>query len=160
MDSGQKLPEMIVQKINALETKEMALKRQIESLTATVNDKPLVGWKHVENTPDNRLRLQAILSTEIDSMTINAGERTAQLVTKHPQYEFNFTWPESVGSNAKKVNPSDNFFLVQGCDKICPYLDQVLVWKSPFNLSFDAFDAMVTWDESKDSHKDEQEKVK
>jgi hypothetical protein len=137
VENSETVPDIAAQKLNLWDTKEKALARQIETLEATINDSPLADWQHVENTPENRLRLQAILSNEIESLTIDAGNRYAALTVKEPQMTFEIGWPESSGANATKQNMANYAFFCAGYSKPFAYLDQVLVWKSDQNKTIE-----------------------
>jgi DNA invertase Pin-like site-specific DNA recombinase len=135
IDSGEAKPAIAMQKLNSYETKEAALKRQIESLSATISENPLTGWEQVEPTIDNRLRLQAILASEIDSLTIDADKRTATLTLKESKgrnASFDLAW-ENNGANGRRQVEGNTRFLLRGEQQA--YLDQVLVWKSAQNIS-------------------------
>ena len=136
IDQSETVPAVAAQKLNALETRESALQRQIESLSATIDDNPLTAWQQVPNTPENRLKLQTILADEIESLTIDAGNKKAALVMKDPYCTFNFSWPDSTGTNANKENPANSYFNCEGegLNKRFEYLDRMLVWKSDENI--------------------------
>jgi DNA invertase Pin-like site-specific DNA recombinase len=135
IDESDTPPAGIGNKIHALETKEAALKRQIESLSATIQDNPLMGWQQVPPTIDNRLRLQAILANEIESLTLDAEKRIATLTLKESKgrkASFGLAW-ESSGANGTKKEAGSERFLLFGEPQA--YLDQVLIWKSDQNIS-------------------------
>lgn len=144
IETGKVPSETAAQKLNALETKEKALKRQIEIASASINDNPLGAWQHLENNPANRLRLQTLLSDEIECLTIDAGNRTAKLAVKDPECSFEIRWPQSKGANANKENPADFGFTCEGFEKPFAYLDQHLVWKSSQNWKTDKLLGIIT----------------
>ena len=132
IDESETAPASAMAKLNAYETKEGALKRQIESLSATIHDNPLTGWRQVEPTIDNRLRLQAVLANEIETISIDANERTAKLTLKDGKTTFDLAW-EFSGSNGAKKDAGSERYLMFGEPQA--YLDQVLIWKSDQNIN-------------------------
>jgi len=135
VDESLTPPAGVGNKLNALETKEAALKRQIESLSATIHENPLAGWQPVEPTIDNRLRLAGILASEIDSLTIDAEKLTATLELKEVRGftpRFGLAWKRT-GANHIKKELADTAFLLNGNQEA--YLDHVLIWKTELNAS-------------------------
>ena len=131
------VPATAAQHLNLYETRQSALKRQIEALSAMMNDNPLTSWQQVENTPQNRLKLQTILKDEIESLTIDAGKMQATLVIKEPHCTFNISWPSAEGTNKTKANPANSHFFCAGVEQPFEYLDNILVWKSEQNMKLD-----------------------
>ena len=129
VNESDEVPEVAAKQLGLYETREKALERQIESLSATANYNPLVEWSNISNTPENRLRLQTILTNEIESLSVDALGRTAQVTFKNPQRTFKIKWPQSQGANATKVNLSMIGFECDGFNGPIPYLDELLVWK-------------------------------
>ncbi len=136
VDQSDTVPAVAAKKLNALETRESAFLRQIESLSATIDDNPLTAWQQVPNTPENRLKLQTILASEIESLIIDAGNMKATLVIKDPYCIFNISWPDSRGTNATKQNPANSYFMCEGegLNKRFEYLDRLLVWQCEENI--------------------------
>jgi DNA invertase Pin-like site-specific DNA recombinase len=135
IEEAETPPASVGNKLNALETKAAALKRQIETLSATIQGNPLADWQPVAPTIENRLRLQAILANEIDSLTIDAENLRAILELKEvrgrkPRFEL--AW-ERTGANHAKKELANSAFLLNGNQEA--YLDQVLVWQSDQNLT-------------------------
>lgn len=131
------VPATAAKHLNLYETRQSALKRQIEALSAMMNDNPLTSWQQVENTPQNRLKLQTILKDEIESLTIDASKMQATLVIKEPNCTFNISWPSAEGANQTKPNPANNHFFCAGVEQPFEYLDKILVWKSEQNMKLD-----------------------
>lgn len=125
-------PATAVRQLNLYEMRQTVLNRQIEALEATLDDNPLMAWRQVSNTPDNRLRLQTILADEIESLTIDAANRTAKLLMKSPRLEFDISWPQSVGTNATRLNPAKYGFTCEGVGKMF-YQD---IWKNAQSIPF------------------------
>jgi DNA invertase Pin-like site-specific DNA recombinase len=119
--------KMLFQHIKTLEDRERALTLEIESLTARQDTNPLVGWKPVSNTPQNRLRLQAILAAEIESLTLDLKELKAVLKTADPQCEFDMEWDRMQGDCVRSYGK--NCFRSIG--ETFPYVDELFVWESP-----------------------------
>lgn len=134
IDGMEAPPANAMLRLNALETKQAALKRQIESLTATIKNNPLEAWQQVPMTVENRLRLQAILLNEIEALTIDAGKRTAKLTLKEPQCSFDIAWESKAANHVKKDPASEGFRSSAFDGGESPYLDDVLVWQSPRNI--------------------------
>jgi DNA invertase Pin-like site-specific DNA recombinase len=113
-ESSDVPPATALKQLNFFETRQIAITRQIESLEATLDDNPLMSWRPVQNTPENRLRLQTILSNEIESLTVDAVNRTAKLTMKSPRLLFEIAWPHSIGTNSHRTNPADFGFSCDG----------------------------------------------
>lgn len=134
LDSAEAKPAIAMQKMNAYETKAKALSRRIESLSATIEDNPLTGWQQVPPTIDNRLRLQAVLANQIESLTLDAEKRTATLQLKEPKApkgRFELAWNPTPANQVNK-NEAATSFLLWGERQ--DYLDHVLVWKTPHSV--------------------------
>jgi DNA invertase Pin-like site-specific DNA recombinase len=116
IDESENPPANSMRRLNALETRQIALNRQIESLSATINNNPITGWQQVPRTIENRLRLQTILRNEIDSLTIDAQNRVAILRMKESKALegcFELAW-ESSSANGTKKNSASRRFLLWG----------------------------------------------
>ena len=140
IDESQTSPAGAGNKLSALETKEAALKLQIESLSATIHENPLGNWKQVVPTVDNRLRLQTILANEIESLTVDAEKRIATLQLKTTKASFGLAW-ESSGANGNKKEAGSRRFLYYGEPQA--YLDQLLIWKSDQNYNFEGVEIEI-----------------
>lgn len=136
-DNAASIDDVAAQKINLWDTKQKALARQVQALEATIHDNPLVEWKHVEKTPENRLRLQSILANEVESLTIDAANRQAVLKVKRPEVSFTIGWPAGVGTNKTKANLADTLFWCEGNENPFPYLDTALVWKTEHSTTLE-----------------------
>lgn len=127
--------------IHKLETKSKALVLEIESLTARLDNNPLASWTHVPKTKENRLKLQAILASEIESITLNVENSTGTLKVKDPECEFDLKWKRSTGD--PKVPHGKQFFESMG--KEYYYQDDYFVWKTDKNI--DLSKANIIYDE-------------
>ncbi len=116
-----------------LEAKQDALTQEIEALAATVQDDRLTGWTKVEKNDENRLRLSAILASEIDRIVIDADKKKAVLTMKgNGAAKWQISW--GPGRN----NPNTGFYF-EG--EFNPYADNLLVWESPENTNLDYLNA-------------------
>jgi hypothetical protein len=143
VEKSETVPMIATERLNFFSTKEIALKRKIESLAATIKEKPLANWQQIENTPEKRLRLQSVLSDAIEYLTIDAGKRAAILSIKDPACSFQIQWPKSTGTNGTTKNPANTYFYCDAFKNPMEYLDDVLVWKSPQNIKFQDLDNLV-----------------
>jgi DNA invertase Pin-like site-specific DNA recombinase len=125
-------PEIAACKLNALDTRKAAIKRQIESLSAIISTNPLSAWKQVPPTIDNRLRLAAILQDEIEALTVDAQNLSATLKLKKPKWTFELSWENPQGANQVRRNKAAEGFQMLG--KKLRYVDNLLVWKTSENV--------------------------
>lgn len=121
LENPELMSDTLLKHIQNLEVREKTLRREVEALAARMQNNPLAGWRPVPNTKDNRLRLQSILSNEVEGVYLNIPKLTGALVVKDPECEFDMQW---------KRGESNSFSFL---GKISPYLDDVLVWESDKN---------------------------
>jgi hypothetical protein len=131
-ESGAK-SKTIFNTVAQLEQEAETLKQDIERLEAIGNTNALLDWEPVEQSVENRLRIQSILRDTIKNLSINAGERKATLVVHlrgkdSETMTFQLSWDQGRGANQTKDNPADSHFYAN--DMTLTYEDQHLVWKS------------------------------
>jgi DNA invertase Pin-like site-specific DNA recombinase len=107
------IDDMTAGRLNDAKQRKEVLKGDIERLAAVSGNSPLADWQAVENTPENRLRLQNVLQGEIDCLTINTTDKRARLIVKGRA--FDIAWDYQKANHVKK-NPADNGFTVSSVD--------------------------------------------
>ncbi len=121
----------VAQALARFEAQADDLAKQIEVATAKLEESPLTGWKRVEPTPDNRIRLGSNLANEIKAINVDAGKHTAELEMNDGK-NFGLKWQPKLSNAAKKDPSALGFFLTGAGVKNEPiaYTDHFTVWKS------------------------------
>ncbi len=125
----KEIPKSVVKTISQLENKAEEIKSQIENSPSEAAQNR-AEWQRVPNTLENRLRMQMILSNEIESITLDPIKREAIMFAKEfRMFRKGEKESQAIPIPLKWDEDEKNSFLFFGERQ--NYLDESLVWLTP-----------------------------
>jgi DNA invertase Pin-like site-specific DNA recombinase len=127
---------MVLKSIKELEAKQGELKEKLALAVPAASPNPFANWQPLENNRDNRIKVRLLLRRAIESLVVNMDTQRATLKLAKLPVTLDLAWsrePHLRGKNGALLPRKQETFAINGREQ--PYLDNVVIWKSPENIT-------------------------